>query len=73
MGNDLERRLLLDIHAEMPKISSRLGSIEADLATHMKRTEILEEETKYLHKQINLAHGGILLISFAAALWRYFA
>ena len=71
--SDLIKRLLLDIHGQMPQIESRLGSIEADLATHIKRTELLEVEVKYLHKQVNIAHGAIALVTFAAAVWKHFA
>lgn len=69
----LERQLLIEIHSQMPEIANRLGAIEADLAHHIKRTELLEGEVKYLHKQVNLAHGAIALISFVVMIWKLFA
>lgn len=69
---ELERKLLLDIHAALPVISERLGAIEADLAYHIKRTELLETEVKYLHKQINIAHGAIALLTFGLGAYKVF-
>jgi len=61
-GGGLQNSLLLRVLEQQTTISSDVSSIKVNLAEHMRRTHQLEVEIKYLHKQINMAHGGVALI-----------
>lgn len=45
-------------------IKEDLGFMRADLSEHMRRTAILEEEVKVIHRQANLAQGALMLLGF---------
>lgn len=61
--------LILDIHKDLAVMTAHMAEIKADMRTHIKRTDQVEVEVKYLHKQINLAHGAIALVGFAITLY----
>lgn len=67
--------ILLDQTKELAAISAHQVEMKEDLRQHMKRTVQVEVELKYLHRQINLAHGAIALIVLAgtvASLVKFF-
>ena len=60
--------IILDIHKDMSTTKSDMAYIKADLREHMKRTAQMEVEVKYLHRQVNLAHGAVALITLAGVI-----
>ena len=61
---EILKELMLDMVKAIAKVESRLSSIEGNVKEHMRRTAIAEAEIKFLHRQVNLAHGAIALVSF---------
>lgn len=57
--------LLLELLKESSANTAHIIEIKEDLKLHMKRTAQVETELKYLHRQVNLAHGAIALITLA--------
>jgi len=60
--------LLFQIVSKLAAVEAHQAEIKDDLKHHMKRTAQVEAELKYLHRQINLAHGAIALIGFVITL-----
>lgn len=60
--------LLIEMTKDLAAMSAHQQEIKEDLKQHMKRTAILETEIKYLHKQVNIAHGAIALLIFITGL-----
>lgn len=56
-------QILLELVKESAATSAHVLEIKEDLKLHMKRTAQVETEVKYLHRQVNLAHGAIALIT----------
>ncbi len=61
--------LILDIHKDLGIMKEHMGELRADMRTHIKRTDQVETELKYLHKQISIAHGGIALVGLAGSIF----
>lgn len=57
--------ILIELTKESAATQAHIMEIKEDLKHHMKRTAQVETELKYLHRQINLAHGAIALITLA--------
>jgi hypothetical protein len=66
VDNKTQLEILLDILKQMAVMNASIARIEVDVANHIKRTNIIETEVKYLHRQINIAQGAIALISLIA-------
>ena len=60
--------LLLELLKDVAAIKAHQMEIKDDLKLHMKRTAQVETELKYLHRQINLAHGAIAFITIIGVL-----
>jgi hypothetical protein len=54
--------LLMDIHKEMAVISANQAAMKADLKTHIKRTDLLEDEVKRLWKLVWLFVGALTIL-----------
>lgn len=61
---EIIKELMLDLVKGQAVIQADLAAVKADVKEHMRRTAIAETEIKYLHKQVNVAHGAIALVSF---------
>jgi hypothetical protein len=76
-GNEVDLvDIILDIHKDVATLKSDTSYIKYDLREHMKRTAQMETEVKYLHRQINLAHGAIAFITIfatAISIWKHFS
>ena len=64
----LMTNLLLDVHKDVGHIREDIGEIKGDLRTHIKRTDMLESEVKWIHRQVWLVHGALGLVSLVAIL-----
>lgn len=60
--------MLFELTKETAAMSAHIKEIKQDLKEHMKRTAQVEAEMKYLHRQVNLAHGAIAVLVFLAGL-----
>lgn len=65
---EILKELMLDMVKGNAVIMSDISAIKSDLKEHMRRTATAEAEIKYLHRQVNIAHGAIGLISFIGIL-----
>lgn len=72
---ELLQELIFKTHEEIVIIRGCLTDIRSDLAFHIARTnqledrtEVIEKELKWLHKQVFLVHGAIGLVSLIALL-----
>lgn len=64
--------LILDLHKELAIAREHLGALRADMRTHIKRTDQVEVELKYLHKHVAMAQGAIALVGVLAAWAKFF-
>lgn len=60
---EILKELMLDMIKAQAVIQADQASMKTDLREHMRRTATLETEVKFLHKQVNIAHGAIGLIT----------
>lgn len=63
-----DRDLALEILKDVTIIREDIAAIKADVRVHIKRTDIIETEIKWLHRQVWVAHGAIALVGFVALL-----
>lgn len=61
--NNLEKRALAT-NERLAKVDASLESIDENLAEHMRRTELLEEQTRDLQSFKNKALGAVALLLF---------
>jgi len=61
--NNLEKRALAT-NERLAKVDVSLESIDENLAEHMRRTELLEEQTRDLQSFKNKALGAVALLLF---------
>ena len=64
--------ILLSMHKDLATMNADIAEMKADLREHMRRTNIIETELKWLHRQVWIAHGAIALVAFAAGFVRFF-
>ena len=70
-SNALNDKLLLDMHQQTGIIREHIAGIQTDIKEHIRRTNIIEAELKWVQRQIWVAHGAILIIGaiFGALKW----
>ncbi len=61
--SNLEKRALAT-NERLAKVDASLESIDENLAEHMRRTELLEEQTRDLQSFKNKALGAVALLLF---------
>jgi phosphatidylserine/phosphatidylglycerophosphate/cardiolipin synthase-like enzyme len=62
------KELLLDLHKDFAVLKADMAAIKEDLKYHIKRTDTLEAEVKWMHRQMNMVHGAIALVAFLGTL-----
>lgn len=70
--NELMKEILLDVHRGIGILGNDVAAIKVDLREHMKRTAMLETEMKWIHKQIWIAHGAIIVVTMLGSLIGFF-
>lgn len=69
---EFKDRLLLDVHRDISVINATLARIEVNVATHIKRTHLLEAKLESLEKWFWMANGATATLTVVAGLLRYF-
>jgi hypothetical protein len=70
--NSIFADLLLAVNKELGEMNGTLGEIRADLAHHIKRTELLEEKVSNHDRHLNRAYGAVILIGVISTLCSIF-
>jgi hypothetical protein len=65
--------LLLDIKDSIANIQADTAVIKSDVGHYMKTTDELASKVNKLERQVNLAHGALLLITLIAGVVKAFS
>lgn len=69
---ELKDKILLDMHKDMAVVNTTLARIEVNVATHIKRSHLLEAKVESLEKYFWMMNGATATLTVVVGLLRYF-